>query len=183
MRNAAYRLVRCIVRPIVVCCRRLIVDGCYGNIWEYRKHIIGKPSMIQKQIYYKYLEDYGSWIGLEAVIDSNPRCPHDFFGIFISNSAHVGNNVVIFHQVTIGSVSTVGSKHVGAPTIGDNVYIGCGAKILGNITIGNNVRIGANCVVTKDVPANSVVYMSGMKIDVKDEPLDNCFIYIAPQRN
>lgn len=165
-----------------MCFRRLVVDGFYGNIWEYKKHIGYKPSVIQKQIYYKYLEDFGSWIGHEAVIDSAPRCPHECFGIFVSNSAHIGRNVVIFHQVTIGSVSTVGSKHVGAPTIGDDVYIGCGAKILGNITIGNNVRIGANCVVTKDIPANSVVYMDGLHVVVKEKPMDNGFIYIGPER-
>lgn len=45
----------------------------------------------------------------------------------------------------------------GAPTIGNNVYIGAGAKILGNIKIGNDVKIGANAVVTKDVPDGSTV--------------------------
>ena len=59
--------------------------------------------------------------------------------MFISNSAHIGKNVVIFHQVTIGSVTTAGSKNYGAPTIGDDVYIGCGAKIIGNVI--NDVEV------------------------------------------
>lgn len=46
---------------------------------------------------------------------------------------------------------------MGAPTIGDNVYVGPGALIVGKITIGNNVVIGGHAVVTKDVPDNSVV--------------------------
>lgn len=69
-------------------------------------------------------------------------------GIVINKDALIGENCTIFQQVTIGAVQ----GKVGAPIIGDNVYIGAGAKILGNIKVGNNVKIGANTVVTKDVP-------------------------------
>lgn len=61
----------------------------------------------------------------------------------------------MFHGVTLGGVgSEVGKRH---PTIGNNVFIGCGAKILGNITIGDNVKVGANAVILKDVQENTTV--------------------------
>ncbi|MEY8714080.1 serine acetyltransferase [Francisella philomiragia] len=88
---------------------------------------------------------------------SKPNLPHGISGIFISSGSKIGRNAVIFHQVTIGSVTTLDSKRHGSPIIGDNCYIGAGAKIIGRIRVGNNVRIGANAVVYKDVPDNSVV--------------------------
>lgn len=65
----------------------------------------------------------------------------------------------------------------GAPTIGDNVYIGAGAKIIGGVMIGNNVRIGANCVVFKDVPDNTTVVM-GQPRYISKENINNKFVSI-----
>ena len=90
--------------------------------------------------------------------------PHGLYGVFISKDAVIGENCVIFHQVTIGSNSIEGSKHYGAPKIGNNVYIGAGAKIIGGITIGDNVNIGANCIVFSDIPSNSTVVMNAPRI-------------------
>jgi len=74
-------------------------------------------------------------------------------GVVIGETTEIGNNVMIYQQVTLGGVSlSKGKRH---PTICDNVIIGAGAKILGNITIGENAKIGANSVVIKDVPSNS----------------------------
>jgi serine O-acetyltransferase len=66
------------------------------------------------------------------------------------------------------------SKSKGAPSIGDNCYIGTGAKIIGNVTIGNNVRIGANCVVTINIPDNSVVVLEKPRI-IRKNNMDNHF--------
>ncbi len=98
-------------------------------------------------------------IPIEAQIDSLPIFPHGISGIFISAGAKIGTNCTIFHQVTIGSNTLEGSKHQGAPVIGDNVFIGCGAKIIGGVRIGNNVCIGAGCIITKDIPDNSTAVM------------------------
>ncbi len=74
-------------------------------------------------------------------------------GVVIGETAIIGQDVVIYQQVTLGGVSlTSGKRH---PTVEDNVVIGAGSKILGNITIGKNSKVGANSVVVKDVPPNS----------------------------
>lgn len=71
-------------------------------------------------------------------------------GVVIGETAVIGNDVVIYQQVTLGGVSTSkGKRH---PTIGNNVVIGAGAKVLGNIYIGDDAKIGANSVVVKNVP-------------------------------
>ncbi len=102
--------------------------------------------------------------------------PHGLSGIFISSGAVIGEGCVLFHQVTVGSNSLRGSKGVGAPVLGDHVYIGAGAKIIGGIRIGSHVRIGANCVVTEDVPDNCTVVMEKPRVIVRDTPPDNTFI-------
>jgi len=74
-------------------------------------------------------------------------------GIVIGETTEIGNDVLIYQQVTLGGVSlSKGKRH---PTIEDNVIVGAGAKVLGNITIGANSKIGANSVVIHDVPPNS----------------------------
>jgi serine O-acetyltransferase len=70
--------------------------------------------------------------------------------IVVSPEARIGANCRIHPSTSIGYYN-------GAPTIGNNVYIGPGAKLFGKITIGNNVTIGANAVVNKDVPDNVTV--------------------------
>ena len=71
-------------------------------------------------------------------------------GVVIGETSIIGNDVVIYQQVTLGGVSTSkGKRH---PTIGDNVVIGAGAKVLGNIFVGDDAKIGANSVVVKNVP-------------------------------
>ena len=74
-------------------------------------------------------------------------------GVVIGETAIIGNDVLIYQQVTLGGVSlSHGKRH---PTLENNVVIGAGAKVLGNITLGEGSRVGANSVVLKDVPANS----------------------------
>ncbi|ELC8424557.1 serine O-acetyltransferase [Clostridium perfringens] len=71
-------------------------------------------------------------------------------GVVIGETAEIGDNVTIYHGVTLGGTGKdKGKRH---PTIGNNVIIGCGAKILGPISIGDRAKIGANSVVLKNVP-------------------------------
>ena len=71
-------------------------------------------------------------------------------GVVIGETEEIGDNVTIYHGVTLGGTGKdKGKRH---PTIGNNVIIGCGAKILGPISIGDGAKIGANSVVLKNVP-------------------------------
>lgn len=89
-----------------------------------------------------------------AVIGKNFFIDHGV-GVVIGETTIIGDDVTIYHGVTLGGVSNTNKKR--HPTIKNNVIIGCGAKVLGNITIGNNVKIGANSTVLKDVDDNKTV--------------------------
>lgn len=98
----------------------------------------------------------GAKIGDEFFIDHG-------MGVVIGETAEIGNNVLIYHGVTLGGISLEREvkRH---PTIEDDVVIGAGTKILGPITIGKGSRIGANSVVLKDIPPYSTAVGSPAKI-------------------
>ena len=76
-------------------------------------------------------------------------------GVVIGETAELGEEVTLYHTVTLGGTSLQkGKRH---PTLGDRVTVGAGAKILGPIEIGCDSRIGANAVVVKSAPSNSVI--------------------------
>ena len=83
----------------------------------------------------------GATIGKRLMIDHG-------MGIVIGETAVIGNDCVIYHQVTLGGTGKEKLKR--HPTIGNNVLIGAGAKLLGPINIGDNVKIGAGSVVLED---------------------------------
>jgi serine O-acetyltransferase len=90
----------------------------------------------------------GAQIGQGLFIDHG-------MGVVIGETAEVGEDITLYHGVTLGGTSLEkGKRH---PTLGDRVVVGAGAKVLGAITIGEDTRIGANAVVVKSVPPNSVV--------------------------
>ena len=83
-------------------------------------------------------------------------------GVVIGETSEIGNNVTLYHSVTLGGVSpSIESdkqrqvkRH---PTLKDNVVVGSGAQVLGPITVEENAKIGANAVVTKNVSKNAVM--------------------------
>ena len=83
--------------------------------------------------------------------------PH--WGRILINAQEVGDDLYIFHNVTIGN-----DYKTGVPIIGSNVFIGTASTILGDITIGDNVVIGAGSCVTTDIPSNSLVAGNPAKI-------------------
>jgi serine O-acetyltransferase len=114
----------------------------------------------------------GALIGSRFFIDHG-------MGVVIGETAEVGDNVTLYHGVTLGGTTwQKGKRH---PTIGNNVVIGTGAKILGPITVGDNTRIGANSVVLNNVPSNSIVVGVPGKVVFRVEgdrriPLDKEFM-------
>ena len=90
----------------------------------------------------------GASLGRRVFIDHG-------MGIVIGETAIVGDDVTLYHGVTLGGTSLEKVKR--HPTLQNCVVVGAGAKILGDITLGSHSRIGANAVVVKDVPPQSVV--------------------------
>lgn len=148
------------------------------NIWNVKKYINDNnlSGGIYTSFYIDYFNKHNSYIGINTYFKNMPHFPHGVSGIFISDNAKIGKNAIIFQGVTIGSNTLLDSKGSGAPTIGDNVYIGAGAKIIGNVKVGNNVRIGANAVVVEDIPNNSVVVLNKPRVIVKKNKLDNRYV-------
>ncbi|MEF2975632.1 serine O-acetyltransferase EpsC [Subtercola sp. YIM 133946] len=90
----------------------------------------------------------GAVLGRRVFIDHG-------MGVVIGETATVGDDVLIYHGVTLGGVGqTGGPRH---PTVGDGVLLGAGAKLLGPITIGSGSHVGANAVVLHDAPPNSLL--------------------------
>lgn len=87
--------------------------------------------------------------------------------VVIGETAEVGDDVTLYHGVTLGGTSwNKGKRH---PTLGDGVLVGAGAKILGPINVGKNARVGANSVVVQDVPDScTVVGIPGKIVKVKE---------------
>ena len=97
----------------------------------------------------------------KAKIGKNLFIDHGM-GVVIGETSEIGDNVTIYHMVTLGGISpSINSdsqrqikRH---PTLMNNVVIGSGAQILGPVIVGENAKVGANAVVTKDVPNNAVM--------------------------
>ncbi len=97
----------------------------------------------------------GTKIGKNLFIDHG-------MGVVIGETSEIGDNVTIYHNVTLGgsspSIDSERQRHEKRhPTIGNDVVIGSGAQIIGPIKVGNNARIAANAVVVKDVPENATM--------------------------
>ncbi|MDK2776228.1 MAG: serine O-acetyltransferase [Pseudomonadota bacterium] len=101
----------------------------------------------------------GATIGARFFIDHGA-------GVVIGETAVIGNDVTLYHGVTLGGTSwKKGKRH---PTLGNGVMVGAGAKILGNITLGDHSRVGANSVVVEDVPpACTVVGIPGKVVRLR----------------
>ncbi|PKL75375.1 MAG: serine O-acetyltransferase [Candidatus Melainabacteria bacterium HGW-Melainabacteria-1] len=90
----------------------------------------------------------GARIGRRFFIDHG-------MGVVIGETAKIGDDVTLYHGVTLGGISlNRGRRH---PELGDRVTVGAGAKILGNIKIGADSKVGANAVVVRSAPKNSIV--------------------------
>ena len=97
----------------------------------------------------------GAKIGKNLLIDHG-------MGVVIGETSEIGDNVTIYHAVTLGgsspSIDSERQRHEKRhPTIGNDVVIGSGAQVIGPVNVGNGARIAANAVVVKDVPENATM--------------------------
>ncbi len=109
----------------------------------------------------------GAKIGKRFFIDHG-------MGVVIGETATIGDDVTIYHEVTLGGTSF--EKGVRHPQVGNNVIIGAGAKLLGPIRIGDGARIGSNAVVVKDVePSATMVGVPAHSVQAAPQPAGNIF--------
>jgi serine O-acetyltransferase len=116
--------------------------------WEHHCYFLGR-----------FISHLGRFLtGIE--IHPGARIGRKFFidhgmGVVIGETAEIGDNVTLYHGVTLGGVTWDKVKR--HPTLDDNVVIGSGAKILGPFTVGRGAKVGSNSVVVKEVPPNATV--------------------------
>lgn len=122
-------------------------------LYQKRFNLILKIMILFFEIL-KILLNLNAQISYKAKIGRNLRLPHIGFGVVVSSKAIIGDNVTIYHLVTIGINEKKENKYV---IIGDNVYISTGAKII-NSKVGNNCIIGPNAVIYKDIEDNHKVF-------------------------
>jgi len=152
-----------------------------GGFWSVRQRAQTSSSRLVRgfwrRVHDQYLREHGSFIGLGAEFAGPAKFPHGPFGIFVSNSAVIGRNCILFQHVTIGSNNLPGSASRGAPTLGDGCMLGAGAVVIGRVSLGDGVRVGAGCAVASDVPAHAVVVSQPPRV-IQKERLDNRFVKI-----
>lgn len=117
-------------------------------LWTHRMYLLGRLLSHVSRFITGIEIHPGATLGSGFFIDHG-------MGVVIGETSEVGENVTLYHGVTLGGTSTKKEKR--HPTLGNNVIVGAGAKVLGPVKIGDNARIGAGSVVVEDVPPNSTV--------------------------
>ena len=134
----------------------LCSTGYHGILFYRLAHVLWQKGF---KLTARLVSQLGRWLtGVEihpgAEIGKNFFIDHGM-GVVIGETSIIGDNVTMYHGVTLGGTSqNKGKRH---PTIEDNVIIGAGALVLGPITVGKNAKVGANATVVKDVKANTTV--------------------------
>ncbi len=149
--------------------------GVHAVIWHKLSH-----ALWQRKLYFlgRFSSHIARWLtGIEihpaAKIGRRLVIDHGM-GVVIGETAEIGDDCYIYHQVTLGVARTMGGKR--HPTVGNNVIIGTGAKVLGPITIGDNARIGSNAVVVDSVPPDTtVVGIPARPVERREKPNPKSF--------
>ncbi len=134
----------------------LTYPGVHAIVWHRIAHALWRGG-------HRFSGRFVSWLGRFLTnVDIHPGATigRRFFidhgaGVVVGETAEIGDDVTLYHGVTLGGVSwRPGKRH---PTLGNGVLVGAGAKILGPITVGAGARVGANSVVIEDVPPEMTV--------------------------
>ncbi len=135
------------------------------GLWNRRLYLLGRLTSHFGRLLTGIEIHPGARLGRRVIIDHG-------MGVVIGETAVVGDDVYLYHQVTLGGTSSErGKRH---PTIGNNVIVGAGAKVLGDILIGEGARIGANAVVVQDVQPHATV------VGIPARPIEHSRDYTPP---
>ena len=130
--------------------------GLHAVLFHRLAHALWKRNFKQLA---RFVSTFARWMtGIE--IHPGAKIGRRFFidhgmGVVIGETAEIGDDVTLYHGVTLGGTSwNKGKRH---PTLEDGVVVGAGAKVLGPFTVHKNAKIGSNSVVTKEVPEGATV--------------------------
>ena len=134
----------------------LCYPGLHALVWHRAAHALWRRGFTLPARVFAHLGRMLTGIEIHPAAKIGKRLIIDHgMGVVIGETAEIGDDVYLYHQVTLGgTASHRGKRH---PTIGNNVIVGAGAKILGGFTVGDNARVGANAVVVAAVAANTTV--------------------------
>jgi len=155
---------------------RVEVFFCYPGFHAIRFYLVANALWRWRfRLAGRFISHLGRWFtGIE--IHPGAKIGRRFFidhgmGVVIGETAEIGDDVTLYHGVTLGGVTwTPGKRH---PSLGNNVVVGAGAQVLGPITVGEGARIGANAIVLKDVaPGLTMVGVAARPAAAKPKAVD-----------
>jgi serine O-acetyltransferase len=138
----------------------IMVYRLANSLWRHNWRYLARLLSYIARIWTSIDIHPGATIGRRFFIDHGA-------GVVIGETAEIGNDVTLYHGVTLGGTSwSQGKRH---PTLEDGVIVGAGAKVLGPITLGAGAKVGANSVVIKDVPSQkTIVGIPGKVVNTGD---------------
>ena len=134
----------------------LCYPGLHAVLWHSFSHMLWRNKLYLLGRFSSHIARWLTGIEIHPAAKLGRRLVIDHgMGVVIGETAEIGDDCYLYHQVTLGVARTSsGKRH---PTVGNNVIIGAGAKVLGPIMIGDNARVGSNAVVVEAVPADTTV--------------------------
>ncbi len=134
----------------------LCYPGLHAVLWHRLAHALWQAHLFLPARLLSHLGRFLTGIEIHPAARLGRRLVIDHgMGVVIGETAEVGDDVTLYHQVTLGGTSLAhGKRH---PTIGNNVIIGAGAKVLGAIVVGDAARVGSNAVVLEPVAPGATV--------------------------
>jgi serine O-acetyltransferase len=134
----------------------LCYPGVHAVMWHKLSHALWSANLRLLGRFSSHIARWLTGIEIHPAAKLGRRLVIDHgMGVVIGETAEIGDDCYLYHQVTLGVARAQGGKR--HPTVGNNVIIGAGAKVLGPITIGDNARVGSNAVVLEPVPADTTV--------------------------
>ena len=149
----------------------LCYPGLHASLWHKLSHWLWHRGGRLPARIIAHLSRFLTGIDIHPAAKLGRRIVMDHgMGIVIGETAEVGDDCYLYHQVTLGVARTM--PHKRHPTVGRNVTIGAGAKVLGAIKVGDGARIGANAVVVEDVPSDvTVVGIPARQVERRRRPV------------